>query len=56
MYKAKSNLLIILYFYHATGKYREISMYKAGTNLPIILYLYHGKFQAQAGPKPFVFF
>ena len=42
MYEAKSNLLILLYFYHmhATGKSIEISMYEAGTNLPIILDLY----------------
>ena len=41
MYKAKSNLLIILYFYNATDKSIQISMYKAGTKIPIILHLYH---------------
>ena len=32
MYKAGSNLLIVFYSYHATGKSMEISMYKAGPN------------------------
>ena len=31
MYKAGSNLLIVFYSYHATGKSMENSIYKAGT-------------------------
>ena len=46
MYKAGTNLFIIVYFYHAKGKSMEISRCKTGTNLLIFFYFYHATGQS----------